>query len=419
MVWTTPTTGTVTSVAASTAGDALDVGGTPITSSGTLAFTWAGADTDYIDGEGNLTVFPTVDNYVDWKLQGDSGTNQDITKQTVVDFAGGTYITTDTTTDTLNIVHDATSRSDTTSSDAPAFGATFEAVSSVTTNSTGHITAIDVATVTIPAAPFDNYDYWTLAGDSGANQTISSTNTATIAGGTGIDTVGSATDTLTINFNGTFPAAHGTQWTLPVWSTTTGLGDSMITQNSTGTYMNTVGGMRFQETIGVASGTNTISGDTPGISVGTYSGGGHINIGSQSLTSAQTAGSIAMNQGIHSWKGEFQNSAKTIFRIANQTSGTTHATGITARVMLTTGKTGVSNSDFAAVWDIACIVGSAPVYNKTIDSGTGYVTVLIDQYNTANFDGFNFKINWGAGTVSNYFCYVEFSGDDLLLEVEP
>jgi len=58
--WATPPVNGVSSVAASTAGDALDVGGTPITSAGTLAFTWAGANTDYIDGEGNLVAFPTI-----------------------------------------------------------------------------------------------------------------------------------------------------------------------------------------------------------------------------------------------------------------------------------------------------------------------------------------------------------------------
>jgi len=58
--WVDAPTSGVTSVAASTAGDALDVAGTPITSTGTLAFTWAGADTDYIDGEGNLVAFPTI-----------------------------------------------------------------------------------------------------------------------------------------------------------------------------------------------------------------------------------------------------------------------------------------------------------------------------------------------------------------------
>ena len=52
--------GTVISVAATTAGDALDVAGTPITSSGTLAFTWAGSSSQYINGAGDLTTFPAI-----------------------------------------------------------------------------------------------------------------------------------------------------------------------------------------------------------------------------------------------------------------------------------------------------------------------------------------------------------------------
>jgi hypothetical protein len=52
--------GSVTSVAATTAGDALDVGGSPITSSGTLAFTWAGSTDHYVNGAGNLVLFPSI-----------------------------------------------------------------------------------------------------------------------------------------------------------------------------------------------------------------------------------------------------------------------------------------------------------------------------------------------------------------------
>ena len=54
------TTGTVTSVAASIDGDGLSLSGTPITTSGTLAFLWAGGSTDYINGEGDVTSFPTI-----------------------------------------------------------------------------------------------------------------------------------------------------------------------------------------------------------------------------------------------------------------------------------------------------------------------------------------------------------------------
>ena len=66
----------------------------------------------------------------------------------------GTYINIDNPTGPIpTINHDLTSRTDTTSTDSPAFGGSFEAVTSVTTNTTGHITAIDVSTVTIPASP--------------------------------------------------------------------------------------------------------------------------------------------------------------------------------------------------------------------------------------------------------------------------
>ncbi len=52
--------GSVTSVAATTAGNALDVGGSPITVGGTLAFTWAGSTDHYVNGEGDLILFPTI-----------------------------------------------------------------------------------------------------------------------------------------------------------------------------------------------------------------------------------------------------------------------------------------------------------------------------------------------------------------------
>lgn len=115
----------------------------------------------------NDTTIPTsaaVKDYVDTQItaedldfQGDSGgaLSIDLDSETLT-IAGGTYITTAGAINTLTINHDATSRSDTTSTDAPSYGGTFEAVTSVTTNATGHVTAIDVSTVTIPAS--DNTD---------------------------------------------------------------------------------------------------------------------------------------------------------------------------------------------------------------------------------------------------------------------
>jgi len=67
------------------------------------------------------------------------------------------YITlTDGGSNDVTITHASTSRSDSTSTPAQlAFGDTFDAVTSVTTNSTGHVTAINVATYELPDAPAD------------------------------------------------------------------------------------------------------------------------------------------------------------------------------------------------------------------------------------------------------------------------
>jgi len=58
----------------------------------------------------------------------------------------GTYLT--EAGGTVN--HDSTTRSDSTSSAAPAHAGTFTAVDSVTTNATGHVTGVNVKTVTLP-----------------------------------------------------------------------------------------------------------------------------------------------------------------------------------------------------------------------------------------------------------------------------
>jgi hypothetical protein len=56
----TTNTGTVTSVASTVQGTAMNIGGSPITSSGTLAFGFAGGAGEYIDGAGDLQAFPSI-----------------------------------------------------------------------------------------------------------------------------------------------------------------------------------------------------------------------------------------------------------------------------------------------------------------------------------------------------------------------
>lgn len=111
----------------------------------------------------------------------------------------GTYLTNSGTATNVIIDHDITSRSDGTSSVSPGYGATFTAVDSVTTNTTGHVTAINVKTVTLPSA--ENYS-WILSADSGTNQSIGSGDIVDIEGGTNITTtVDAASDKVTIDLD--------------------------------------------------------------------------------------------------------------------------------------------------------------------------------------------------------------------------
>ncbi len=168
LVWITPTTGTVESVTAGDGivltGDAVDpvvnvdyAGTDNIVLSAGAAVTPVGADTIIINDATTGNVVQALvsnlpfDAYNKWVLTGDTGT-QNVESGNTVDIAGGTYITTAAAaTDTLTINHDTTSRTDTASTDAPSFGGTFDAVTSVTSNTTGHVTAIDISTVTLPS----------------------------------------------------------------------------------------------------------------------------------------------------------------------------------------------------------------------------------------------------------------------------
>ena len=140
----------------------------------------------------------TVLGTFDLTFEADSGTLA-VADGDTVDFAGGAYITTIAGTGAIGIAHDATSRTDTTSTDAPAAGGTFTAVDSVTSNSTGHVTAINVKTVTLPVA--GTMSSFNVDGDTGSSvaQTITDGNTLQVNGDTYIETTALATDVLRIN----------------------------------------------------------------------------------------------------------------------------------------------------------------------------------------------------------------------------
>ena len=92
-----------------------------------------------------------------WDLNADSGGPLTISDEDGVNINGGTYITTalsvPVSDKVISITHDDTSRTDTPlTPTALAYGGTFTAISSATTNATGHVTATDVTTYTLPAA---------------------------------------------------------------------------------------------------------------------------------------------------------------------------------------------------------------------------------------------------------------------------
>lgn len=180
------------------------------TSNGIITFTTSAADTYTVDIDGRFIK--------DFTLTGDSGTDQTISNGDTLDIAGGTYISTVVgNTDTVTINHDNTTRSDTVTSASPGYGGTFDIIDSVTTNATGHVTGVNVETITIPPKTT-----WTLTANSGTDQTIEDGDTVDIEGGTVISTVVGATDKVTVNhsnvervdttstdapaFNGTFEA---------------------------------------------------------------------------------------------------------------------------------------------------------------------------------------------------------------------
>jgi len=82
--------------------------------------------------------------------------------------------------DTITVNHDSVTRSDTTSSDSPAAGGTVDLVKTITTSTEGHVTAVDVSTVTWPAAGggFGSINQFTGTGSSLGALTLGSTPTA-------------------------------------------------------------------------------------------------------------------------------------------------------------------------------------------------------------------------------------------------
>ena len=181
--------GTVTSVATTHGGNAFTASiGNVATVNPSVDIAMAGNATQYVNGAGDLVLLSTIP-------QGD-----------ITEVQGGTYISVTNQTGPVPIVnHDATTRSDSTSTASPAAGATFTAVDGITSNATGHITALNLKTVTLPADTDNNTTYTLPVSVGGSNSAVvtldasaGTDSTLTISG-----TAGEIAITETVGNNGT------------------------------------------------------------------------------------------------------------------------------------------------------------------------------------------------------------------------
>jgi len=142
----TNTNGTFISAATanSAATGAVTTGVIDLSATGTAdATTFLRGDNTWASPAGGFTSFD---------ITGNTGTTETVTTGNTVTIAGGTLIgTVGSNPDTVTVNHDSVTRSDTTSSDSPAGGGTVDLVKTITTSTEGHVTAVDISTVTWPA----------------------------------------------------------------------------------------------------------------------------------------------------------------------------------------------------------------------------------------------------------------------------
>lgn len=142
----TNTNGTFISAATanSAATGAVTTGVIDLSATGTAdATTFLRGDNTWASPAGGFTSFD---------ITGDTGTPETVTTGNTVTIAGGTLLgTAVSATDTVTVNHDSVTRSDTSSSDSPSGGGTVDLVKTITTSTEGHVTAVDISTVTWPA----------------------------------------------------------------------------------------------------------------------------------------------------------------------------------------------------------------------------------------------------------------------------
>jgi len=102
------------------------------------------------------TATETVVDTTNFDIQANGGTEVNIEEGENINFINGTDTTavvTNQVNPTVTFNHNNTTRNDATSTESPAHGADIDVIDSVTTNARGHVTAVNVKTITLPTVP--------------------------------------------------------------------------------------------------------------------------------------------------------------------------------------------------------------------------------------------------------------------------